>query len=176
MRAHYLPASAFSKDLTERFEALSAVRPPRRWRLWLKTAVILTWLALSWTALVFFAEAWWQAGLAAVSVGLAMAGIGFNVQHDGGHKAASDRPALNRAMALGLDLLGGSSYVWNWKHNVHHHTNPNRVGLDVDIDIQPLVVREVCEAHGVPYTVLPSFGAALASHARWLRKMGQPPG
>ena len=35
-------------------------------------------------------------------------------------------------------MVGGSSYVWSWKHNIFHHTHPNVVGLDDDIDIQPL--------------------------------------
>jgi linoleoyl-CoA desaturase len=104
-----------------------------------KALVIVAWFVASWVALVFLSQTWWQAGLAAVSLGLSMAGIGFNVQHDGGHRAASTSQPVNALMALGLDLLGGSSYVWHWKHNVHHHTNPNLVGHDADIDIEPLV-------------------------------------
>jgi linoleoyl-CoA desaturase len=104
-----------------------------------KALFILTWFIGSWVALVFLSQTWWQAGLSAVSLGLAMAGIGFNVQHDGGHRAASTSQRVNALMALGLDLLGGSSYVWHWKHTVHHHTNPNLVGHDADIDIEPLV-------------------------------------
>jgi len=34
-----------------------------------------------------------------------------------------------------FDLLGGSSYIWRWKHNVFHHSYPNIVGLDDDIDV-----------------------------------------
>ena len=36
-----------------------------------------------------------------------MAAIGFNIQHDGGHKAYSDKPWINKLMAMTLDLLGG---------------------------------------------------------------------
>jgi linoleoyl-CoA desaturase len=104
-----------------------------------KTVFILAWFVASWVALVLLSQTWWQAGLSAISLGLAMAGIGFDVQHDGGHRAASSSQWVNSLLALGLDLLGGSSYVWHWKHNVHHHTNPNLVGHDSDIDIQPLV-------------------------------------
>ena len=37
------------------------------------------------------------------------------------------------------------------------------------------VVREVCDRHGVRYQSHPTVGAALASHARWLRRMGREP-
>ena len=47
---------------------------------------------VSYFLLVFCASEWWQAVPLAVSVGLALAGIGFSVQHDGGHNAYSERP------------------------------------------------------------------------------------
>jgi linoleoyl-CoA desaturase len=107
--------------------------------MWLKTWFILSWFVGSWAVLVFVATTWWQGLAAAISLGLAMAGIGFNVQHDGGHRATSDWQGWNRAMAFTLDVLGGSSYIWHWKHNIQHHTNPNVAGLDADIDIEPFV-------------------------------------
>lgn len=142
MSSRYLPHGAFFKELTQRVDAHLAsthTSPRGDARMWLKTAIILAWFAASWAVLVFVAATWWQALPAAISLGLAMAGIGFDIQHDGGHRAYSDRSWVNKAMALTLDLLGGSSYVWHWKHNVHHHSNPNVAGLDVDIDIQPFV-------------------------------------
>jgi linoleoyl-CoA desaturase len=38
-------------------------------------------------------------------------------------------------MAMTLDLMGGSSYLWDWKHNAIHHTYPNIAGHDDDIDL-----------------------------------------
>ena len=38
-------------------------------------------------------------------------------------------------MSLTLDLMGGSSYLWDWKHNSIHHTYPNVNGEDDDIDV-----------------------------------------
>ena len=55
--------------------------------MYFKTAVMLTWLAGSYTFLVFFASSVAAAVAGAVSLGLAMAGVGFNVQHDGSHGA-----------------------------------------------------------------------------------------
>jgi linoleoyl-CoA desaturase len=68
-------------------------------------------------------------------LGTAMAGIGFNVMHDGGHQAYSERRWVNRLMALALDLVGGSSYIWQWKHGRFHHTWVNIAGHDSDIDL-----------------------------------------
>jgi linoleoyl-CoA desaturase len=73
----------------------------------------------------------------AVASGLAMSGIIFNVHHDGGHGAWSDRRRVNQIMAASFDLLGMSSFLWRWKHNWLHHTYPNVEGLDDDIDVSP---------------------------------------
>ena len=100
-----------------------------------KTAVILSWFAISWVLLVFVASSWWQAGVLSISLGLAMAGIGFSIQHDGGHGAYSKQQFVNQLMAMSLDLLGGSSYIWKWQHNIIHHSYTNLVGVDHDIDL-----------------------------------------
>src|SRR5688572_28185435 len=66
-----------------------------------------------------------------------MAGIGFNVQHDGGHQGYSDHPWINKVMAASLDLIGASSYVWRFKHGVIHHTYSNIPYVDQDTDVGP---------------------------------------
>ena len=104
-------------------------------RMYVKTAVLLLWLGASYALLVFAATTWWQAAPLAVSLALAMAGVGFSVQHDANHAAYSRHPAVNRLMGLTLDLLGASSYLWRFKHNVSHHTYTNLVGADDDIDL-----------------------------------------
>ncbi|QRN98528.1 acyl-CoA desaturase [Archangium violaceum] len=102
-----------------------------------KTAALLGWFAASYAFLVFVATGPWSAVLGCVSLGLAMAGIGFSIQHDANHGGYSERKSINRLLAWTLDVLGASSYVWSWKHNIFHHSHPNVVGLDADIDIQP---------------------------------------
>ena len=69
------------------------------WPMYLKTAVILAWWAASYGLLVFVAQTWWQALPAAVSLALALAAIGFSIQHDGGHHAYSRRGWVNRLAA-----------------------------------------------------------------------------
>ena len=39
--------------------------------------------------------------------------------------------------AFSLNVLGGSSFMWNVKHNIIHHAYTNVDGVDDDIDIQP---------------------------------------
>jgi linoleoyl-CoA desaturase len=106
--------------------------------LWRKAAVILLWLATSYVLAMVWADAWWQAGLCAISMGLAVAGVGFNIQHDGGHEAAGGR-AGNRLAAWTLDLIGGSSFVWHTKHAIVHHSFTNVEGVDDDIDAAPFL-------------------------------------
>jgi linoleoyl-CoA desaturase len=65
-------------------------------------------------------------------------GIGFNIMHDGGHGAVSKHRSVNRVMAHSLDIVGGSSYLWRWKHGVLHHHYANITGHDTDIALGPL--------------------------------------
>lgn len=104
-------------------------------QMYLKTAIIMAWFVASYVGLVFFATAVWQAALLCVSLGFAMAAIGFNIQHDGGHNAYSDSKRINNLMAMTLDLLGGSSYLWKRTHNQIHHSYTNIDGHDDDIDL-----------------------------------------
>src|SRR5690242_12531948 len=76
--------------------------------MYVKTALILLWFAASYFLLVFVAWQWWQAVLLATSLALAIAGVGFGIQHDANHGAYSSRDGLNRVMGITLDLLGAS--------------------------------------------------------------------
>jgi len=100
-----------------------------------KTAIVMTWMFGTYVLLVFFASSWLAAVPLAIVLGLAVAAVAFNVQHDGGHKAYSEHPWINTCMARVLDLLGGSSYMWERKHNAFHHTYTNIAGQDDDIDV-----------------------------------------
>ncbi|HEY8666981.1 MAG TPA: acyl-CoA desaturase, partial [Tepidisphaeraceae bacterium] len=119
-------------------------------QMYFKTATILTWFAATYVLLLFFASAWWMVIPLAILLGLSIAAIGFNIQHDGGHKAYSDRPWVNKLMSLTLDLIGGSSYLWDWKHNSIHHTYPNVVGEDDDINVG-FLARMAPEQNWLPF-------------------------
>jgi linoleoyl-CoA desaturase len=104
-----------------------------------KTATIVLWAVASYALLVFVATTWWSAALLCVSLGLALAGIGFAVMHDGGHGSYSSHGWLNRLSAAALDAVGGSSYFWHHKHNLIHHSYTNVDGVDDDIDAAPFL-------------------------------------
>ena len=130
--------NAFHRELRRRVEAefkRTGTRQRDSAQMYLKTIIILSMFALSYVALVWFAGNWWQGlGLAFV-LGTATALIGFNIMHDGGHQAYSRHPWINRLTALALDMVGGSSYIWQWKHGRFHHTWVNVSGHDSDIDL-----------------------------------------
>lgn len=103
--------------------------------MYLKTAIILAVFGGFYLLLVFVAGAWWQALPLAAGLGLSIAAIGFNIEHDGSHHSYSNHAWINRLAAMTMDLIGASSYVWHWKHVVIHHTYVNITGHDADIDI-----------------------------------------
>lgn len=103
--------------------------------MYVKSVIILSCFSLSYILLVFYANTFFQAILLSIILGLSTAGIGFNIQHDGGHNAYSNHAWVNKLAALTMDLVGGSSYVWKYKHVVLHHRNVNITGYDPDIEI-----------------------------------------
>jgi linoleoyl-CoA desaturase len=128
---------AFQLELRRRVEAYFRATGRRQrdcWQMYLKTAILGACFAVSYVLLVFVAQAWWHGLPLAIVLGLSAAAIGFNVQHDGSHQAYSNHPAVNKLMAMTLDLLGGSSYLWRSKHVLIHHTYVNITGHDTDID------------------------------------------
>lgn len=128
----------FLRELRKRVDAyFERTGRPRRDcpQMYFKTATILAWFIAAYVLLLFVVSSWWLVLPLAVVLGLSMAAIGFNIQHDGGHRAYSDRRWVNKIMALTLDLMGGSSYLWDWKHNTIHHTYPNITGYDDDINL-----------------------------------------
>jgi linoleoyl-CoA desaturase len=104
-------------------------------QMYLKAVVMLGCVAGAYVALVFGAVNWWLALPLVALLGLSLAGVGFNIQHDGGHGAFSRLRWLNRLAAATLDLLGASSYVWARKHNAIHHSYTNVTGHDDDINV-----------------------------------------
>ncbi len=128
----------FIRELRRRVDAyFERTGRPRRDcpEMYFKTATILTWFVTAYLLLLLVATSWWLVVALAMVLGTAIAAIGFNIQHDGGHRAYSERRWVNKIMAMTLDLMGGSSYLWDWKHNSIHHTYPNIDGHDDDINV-----------------------------------------
>ncbi|MEZ4402375.1 MAG: fatty acid desaturase [Kofleriaceae bacterium] len=97
-------------------------------------------LALEAVALLaLFVAAWaWRittgSYLAAVLGGLVVARLGF-AMHSGNHAAVGRRGRRSNAMGSIMDVVGGSSLVWRYAHQVAHHGRPNVVGYDNDAEI-----------------------------------------
>ncbi len=141
-RPKFPPDHSFLPELRQRVDSyFKTNRLRERDSIWmyLKTFMILSWFAGSYIMLVFFAETWWQGLLGAVSLAFSMAGVGFAIQHDGGHHGYSNSESINKLAAWTLDLIGASSYLWYWKHAIFHHTYVNVTGQDTDIDVGNLI-------------------------------------
>ncbi len=108
-------------------------------KLFIKTVVLFISLITLYTTLVFFTPSNWLSLILCGILGMNLASIGFNVMHDGGHESYSPKRWVNKLMARSLNLMGGSDYLWRWKHNVQHHVFTNVEGQDDDIDIKPYI-------------------------------------
>ncbi|KIZ05639.1 hypothetical protein MNEG_2324 [Monoraphidium neglectum] len=65
--------------------------------------------------------------------GLGGAWIGLTVQHCGNHGAMSTNAAVNGFLGVCNDLVGGSSLMWRYHHQVSHHIHCNDDALDEDV-------------------------------------------
>jgi linoleoyl-CoA desaturase len=143
-RVRFAARGSFHADLRRRvdeyFEGAARSRHGG-WAMGAKSAALLVWLAVSYALLMFVPLHAWQAALLSISVGLAMAGVGFSVMHDANHGGTSSSVAVNGIMSFTLDLLGASSFLWRLKHNVMHHAYPNVSGLDPDIEAGSPLLR-----------------------------------
>lgn len=107
------------------------------WHLYSKAAILMLSFVGLYVHLVFFTPPTIWAILECIILGLVVAGIGFNIMHDGAHGSFSKYKWVNGIAASTLNIIGGSSFMWNVKHNVIHHAYTNVDGVDDDIDIQP---------------------------------------
>jgi linoleoyl-CoA desaturase len=109
------------------------------YKLFLKALILIVSFALIYTHLVFFTPPPVWAVLESVLLGCVISAIGFNVMHDGAHGSFSKYKSINHIAAFSLNVLGGSSFMWNMKHNIIHHAFTNVDGVDDDIDAQPFL-------------------------------------
>lgn len=134
-RISYAKSGLFHQDLSQQvgqyFEKISKRDDPRFYR---KAAVVVSWLAISY-ALVFWLDNPWLQALACVSLGVSMACAGFNLFHDSIHGSVSNKSWVNKTMAyVTCSILGSSRYLWAYKHNFLHHSYPNILGFDDDLE------------------------------------------
>jgi fatty acid desaturase (delta-4 desaturase) len=90
--------------------------------------VILAYAAVTYTLYAFDANP-----ITGFLLGLAGAWIGLTIQHCGNHGAMSTNPLVNNALGMTDDLIGGSSLMWRYHHQVSHHIHCNDDALDEDV-------------------------------------------
>lgn len=125
--------SELKKRISDYFTS-TGERPTGNYKLYTKAIILAVSYVAMFTHLVFFAPAVWIEVIECVVLGMATAFIGFNIMHDGAHGSFSTSPAINKLAAVSLNVLGGSSFMWNVKHNIIHHAYTNVDGVDDDID------------------------------------------
>lgn len=134
--------SVFFNALKEKVDAYfksNNIKQTGNYKLYIKT-VLLTLSAISfYTILVFFTPGILLSLFLCALLGLNLAAIGFNVMHDGAHGSFSTKSWVNELMGYSLNAMGGSVYLWKYKHNVNHHSFTNIEGMDEDIDIKPWI-------------------------------------
>jgi fatty acid desaturase len=103
-------------------------------RYFLRTAAVYVLFALS-IALFIMVHVFWFQLLNAVLLAFVSTQFGF-IGHDAGHRQVFTSTRKNDVLGLiqGNLLLGMSFYWWLDKHN-QHHSRPNEIDSDPDIDI-----------------------------------------
>jgi fatty acid desaturase len=101
---------------------------------WTKLVAVPVVLAAAVLAFIWIGDTWWQlftaAFFAVLFTQIAMLG------HDAAHRQIFVSGRWNDWISLILgDLFVGMSYGW-WRHkHTRHHANPNKIGVDPDIDL-----------------------------------------
>ncbi len=133
-------AGALTRAVTARLDP-ETLRVARR-RLHVKAIIIALWYAMSFAA-VILASGWLEGVVAATSLALAFAAVGFNIQHDANHNAFFEAPSkrlsrANRIVGWSMFVVGADANRWLYRHNTLHHGSPNVAGIDSDINLGPL--------------------------------------
>lgn len=131
---------ALNAAVAQRLDEVTLAHAHRR--IQRKAVVIGAWYLVSYVV-VLFAGSWWLGILACTSFAVAMAGVGFNIQHDANHNAlfctrgTKRLTPANRAVGWSMYALGGSATQWIKGHVNVHHSATNVVGKDDDIALAP---------------------------------------
>ncbi|RQO32700.1 acyl-CoA desaturase [Taibaiella sp. KBW10] len=132
----------FTKELKGKVDAYFKDNNKKQtgdWRIYHKTLVLVLSLIVLYALLVFGSLPVWVNIIMCALLGLTFSLIGFNVMHDGGHGSYSEKKWLNNVMGHSLNIMGASTFLWKFKHNIMHHTYTNIEGHDEDIDIKPFI-------------------------------------
>lgn len=140
-KLRFQPKDTFEKELKKRVDQyFEKTGKPKRDcpQIYIKTSILFVWTIAAYLLILFGNFSTPVVILCLISLAVSIDGIGFNVMHDAIHGAYSNNPRINKIMSYSIDLIGGNSYFWYWKHNYLHHTYPNIKGHDEDIEVGAL--------------------------------------
>jgi linoleoyl-CoA desaturase len=109
------------------------------WRLFVKTAALLGFVALAYTLLVFYSTSWLLSLCLVVALAQGLVLVSCNVMHDAAHESYARNKTVNWLLGCTCDAMGGSQMLWRQKHNIVHHTYTNIEGFDEDIQSNGLL-------------------------------------
>lgn len=127
------------KTQVDQYFATTHKKKTGNWRLYSKTGILVTGALVVYASILLFKLPLLVFIVLSGLLGFLLAGIGFNVMHDACHGSYSRRAWVNDLMGLSLNVLGGNSFIWKFKHNIIHHTYTNVDGIDDDIAKSPLM-------------------------------------
>ncbi len=103
--------------------------------LFFKAILFVGLFIVVYTHLLLYTPIWYIAIAECMLLGGLIAGIGFNVMHDGSHGSFSKYKFTNKLAAYSANVVGANHFMWNVKHNMLHHSFTNVEGVDDDIEI-----------------------------------------
>jgi linoleoyl-CoA desaturase len=135
-------AQSFHSELKRRVNAYfveAGKKQTGNYKLYIKALLFAVATIAIYTHLVFFTPHVAIALVECITLGGLISAIGFNIMHDGAHGSFSHNKSINVIAAFSLNILGGSSFMWNVKHNMIHHSFTNIDGADEDINVHPFM-------------------------------------
>lgn len=114
------------------------IRAARR-RLQRKALVVVAGFVTSYALVIFASDALWAVGLGMLGLMLAAYTSITVVMHDANHDAMFEGRIMNRIAGFWVDVFGGSSMLWRFKHNRVHHEQANVEQVDTDIQQEPFL-------------------------------------
>jgi linoleoyl-CoA desaturase len=147
MQKVYFSKGDFHQDIKQKVDAYFQEKNTTRfgnYQLYVKVIVFIPATLLVYFILLFGSLPTVAAIACCMLLGFLLAGIGFNIMHDGNHGSFSRHKWLNSMMGQTLNVIGGNTFIWKRKHNMSHHSYTNIDGLDDDIAKSPILRQ--CES------------------------------
>lgn len=110
-----------------------------RHRLQRKALVVVSVFVASYALVIGLNQSLWAVGLGALGLMLSAYTSITVIMHDANHDAMFEGRIMNRIAGFWVDVFGGSSMVWRFKHNSVHHEQANVESVDTDIQQEPFL-------------------------------------